>query len=187
MDGGASFSCGRSPPAFLGLELGGPEIMNGAKWFAIVILWLGISLGVWALASAAIASPGMPDRLRDTVTRRFPASRIVDVDLDREDGQTVYEVKLLEVRDKARHRRLKLHVTSGAQIVRVERELSEAEVPPPVLRSIDVRFPQSSLVTATEITRHEAHVWYKLRILTKSGGRLDVECSPQGDVLDVDD
>jgi uncharacterized membrane protein YkoI len=98
--------------------------------FRIMTGLLGATL-LLSLGLAAGCAPSLPPAAADAVKAAFPQARIVEVEQEKEDGVTVYEVEL-----RQDGKEVEITVSPDGVIVEVETQIPEAELPKAVAQTI---------------------------------------------------
>jgi len=80
----------------------------------------------------------VPTPVLDAVRARFKDARITGASKEREAGQLVYEIG---IRHQNRH--IDVTLTPEGAILLIEREIAARDLPPPVTRALEERYPNA--------------------------------------------
>jgi len=132
---------------------------------AVLAAMIGLS-GLWALAEEKeIALDKVPAKVLEAVKAKWPKAKIEEVEVDDEDGKTVYEFELEEEDDKS-EREWSATFSADGKFIESEEEVKLSDVPKPTLDALLKRYPLAKTPRVEKVTQGEgaaAKVFYELR------------------------
>lgn len=150
-----------------------------------IVAWGLLTAVLWGVVGT-VTSTTLPPTVIEALEARFPGTVIEKARLARRRGQTVYEITGRQPELRYPMRELKLLVDAAGRFLRVERSLENLELPVPVARTVQNRYPEGNIRTATEISTGEKFVWYRVALTTAWHESLRMDCSPRGGILGVE-
>jgi hypothetical protein len=111
---------------------------------------------------------------------KWPQAQIVGIEREEEDGKTTFEFGL-----KQGQRKWDASFDPQGAIVAVEETIADKDVPAPVKKGLDKKYPKANVLLIEKVTEGEgktAKVFYEYKIKTKDGG-VEVKLDPAGKVV----
>ncbi|MEJ8844032.1 PepSY-like domain-containing protein [Lacibacter sp. H375] len=99
--------------------------------------------GSWIHSTQRIDDSEIPDAVSQAIRREYPGFVITDVDIEHEDKQRLYEVKL----DKGNTRWNVLYTPTGAVVKKKLKTLSKVDAEAAMVSDFESRYPNASTVT----------------------------------------
>lgn len=152
-----------------------------------VVLWAGATWGMWCLASDVIPQEELPQAVLHTIQQRFPKAQIEHSKRDHEEGRAVFELRLREKLGDQEYRRVEVEIAPNGEIVEIEQPIRLSELPDEVVAAIGRDYPQGTLQRASQVLKKDRLVWYEVKLSQLDGSRFEIECTPGGTILDVDE
>src|SRR5262245_50447952 len=95
-----------------------------------------------AKTAAPKAAPKMPAAIDAAFKKAYPNAVVKNVSKETEGGKTIYEVESVD-----NGRRRDLNYNPDGTVISYEEELTEADVPAPVVAAIKARYPKATIST----------------------------------------
>jgi uncharacterized membrane protein YkoI len=128
----------------------------------------------------------LPQAVLDAVKARFPAGKITGTKKEVEDGVTEFAV---ELEDKGR--KIEVTLTAEGEITDIEKEIAAKELPEPVAKALEAKYPKAVYKTIKEIIevekKEETATSYEVSLVTADQKKLEVEVDPDGEITKVED
>jgi hypothetical protein len=143
-----------------------------------LLLVCGMATSTLYAQEKKIERTQLPPAVEKTVAVVSTGATIRGFSMEKENGQTCYEAKLLA---DGRTRDV-LIATSGA-VVEVEQEIAMDSLPAAVRQGLTARAGSGKLGKVESITRHDKLVAYEAKVIT-GGKKSEVQVGPDGKPLD---
>jgi len=120
----------------------------------------------------------LPPAVEKTVAAVSTGATIRGFSMEKENGQTRYEAKLL-----ADGRTRDVLIDTSGEVVEVEQEIAMDSLPAAVREGLTARAGSGKLGKVESITRHDKLVAYEAKVIT-GGKKSEVQVGPDGKPLD---
>ncbi|WP_020471925.1 PepSY-like domain-containing protein [Zavarzinella formosa] len=128
-----------------------------------------------------VAVKDLPKAIVDAVKAKFPKAELVSGEKEKEDGKTVYEVKIKDGKTE-----LEIKLTEEGKIVELEKEIAVKDLPKAVAEAVEAKYPKATVKEAEEVTKGEKTV-YEVTVKTADGKTLEVALDPAGKILTTEE
>jgi uncharacterized membrane protein YkoI len=118
------------------------------------------------------------------VKSKFPAGELTAAEKETKEGKTTYEITL-----KNKGKNIDVALTSEGKIKQIETTLAIADLPKPVARAIEAKYPAATVKKAEEILEYkgeEETKKYEVVVATDDKKSLEVVLSPEGKILETE-
>lgn len=153
-----------------------------ARFVAGTALALLILAAVRPAAAENVPLHKVPKPVLDAVRARFENARIVRADKDLEDGKLLYEVTI-----RQQGRNMDVTLTSEGVILLIKTEIAARDLPEPVARALEHRYPKATYKVVEEAVklegRQETVAYYEVLLVTAQRKTLEVHVDTEGTVL----
>jgi len=148
----------------------------------VMVLTLG--LGVYAQEGKAPLKD-VPKVVLDAVHARFPHAQVTSATTESEDGETVYELSL--VNDA---KRVTVNVDGEGEIDEIETEIAVSDLPPDAADAIAEKLPHGTITKAEEVVEIDEgaeHKGYEVAVATPDGKSVEVKLDAHGSIRQDED
>jgi len=119
----------------------------------------------------------VPKAVREAVKDKFPGAKLIGAEKEKEDKQTVYEIKL-EHKGQKREATFKPDGT----LVGVEKEIAAKDLPGAVTEALEAKYPKAAYKKVEEETKGDK-VTYEVLLVTADKKTFEVVLDPRGKIL----
>lgn len=157
------------------------------------IAWLGTTT-TWALVIFAqgiladeekVSLDKVPKAVLEAVKLRFKDAKIIGAAKEIEDDKLVYEITI-----KQMGRNVDVTVTPAGAILMIEREIAARDLPRPVLKTLEEKYPKATYKLVEEIIKvdgkEEKLAYYEILLVTTQKRKLEVQLAPDGKIRNVE-
>jgi hypothetical protein len=152
-------------------------------------LWAGVALGLLALVLLGAAADAkrvplrdVPRPVLDAVRARFKDARMTGADRSVEHGRPVYEIAISH-----QGQSIDVTVTAEGAIVLIKRQIAARDLPEPVSRALEDRYPKATYKEVEEVVRvqgtHEQPTHYEVELVTAQRRTVEVMVGADGAFL----
>jgi uncharacterized membrane protein YkoI len=146
---------------------------------------LALALGVFVLVAAQadekIPLNKVPKKVTKAVKSRFPGSKLLGAETEKENGKTRYE---LAVEHKGQ--KYEAIVTPRGKIVEIEKTIAVADLPEAVTKTLGEKYPKATYPMAEEVYKikagKEKMVYYEVVVVT-GGKKKEVLIKANGQIV----
>jgi uncharacterized membrane protein YkoI len=156
----------------------------GAIAGAVASLMLYVSVSAMADDEEKVALKDVPQAVLGAVKSKFPAGELTAAEKETKEGNTTYEITL-----KNKGKNIDVALTSEGKIKQIETTLAIADLPKPVARAIEAKYPAATVKKAEEILEYkgeEETKKYEVVVATDDKKSLEVVLSPEGKILETE-
>lgn len=153
------------------------------------IIWLGTGMAAVLLFSTAVAPAGegeeelalddVPKPILAAVKARFENSEAIGAARETKNGEVVYEVSI-----NPKGRNIDVTLTSGAEIILIEKTIAAEDLPQAVTTVLENKYPQATYETIEEVinvnNKDEKLAYYELMLMTADKQAVEVKVTPEG-------
>jgi hypothetical protein len=150
-------------------------------------------LGLCALAGLVLAAAAarsdekaekitpdkLPQKVKDAMQARFPGLEYTSIEKENEGGKVVYDIEL-----KFKGRKYEADVQEDGTIIEIEKEVDLKDVPKPVLKIIEDKYPKSKILDVMEVNKvtgkEEKPIHYEVTLETEAKKKIEVIVSLDG-------
>lgn len=129
-------------------------------------------------AEQKVALDKLPKPVLETVKTRFPDAQLVAGSREEENGKTFYEVTL---RDQGHN--IDVLLTSEGKIDIIEKTISVKELPKPVTRAIEGKYPRAMIKRIEALIKDDKVTAYEALLVTPDKKTLEIKFDPQGKLV----
>jgi len=154
---------------------------------AIAAVTMGLVLGM--LSSAHARARRLPPKAAKAVKKAFPNAKIVDTELENENGVKLYEVTVVDD-----DRRFEVTVSPQGTLVEIENDVPVKDLPGPVVKTVAKhakggRITEAEKVEARAVVKagklvklDKPRTFYEIEV-RKGGKELEINVLPDGTLL----
>jgi hypothetical protein len=121
----------------------------------------------------------VPAAVMRAVKDKYPDATLVGATTETENGQKMYEVTL-----KDKGHKVDVTATADGKIVTVEREIGDKDLPQPVVRALNRKYPKATVQRVEEVSKNDQVTAYEAVIVTADNRKLEVSFDPKGKFLE---
>ena len=144
---------------------------------AIVMFFLCAVVGVASATEKKLTEAEVPRPVVETVKKKYPKAKIVEYELESEDGQSLYEVKLVDGEQK-----IEVHCTKDGRVSLIETEIALETIPAAVRDALKKsKYADRKLERAEKLTTEDPAAPARYEIyLAAPAGRMKLIYDAQG-------
>ena len=124
----------------------------------------------------------VPKAVLESVKARFAGAEVTGAEKETEDGKTVYEVAI-----KHKGQKIDVSLTPEGEIVLIEKEIADKDLPGPVAKALEDKYPRAIHKVVEEIVKvekkEEKLSYYEVKLTTTEKKSLEVEIAPDGKIV----
>lgn len=125
-----------------------------------------------------ISLDDVPKAALDSIKKKFPGAELIGAEKEGQGDDTVYEVAL-----KFKGAEYDVSARADGTILETEKLITAAELPPPVRKSLDQKFPKATLMKAEEISK-DGKLSYEVHLISTDKITVDVVVDPTGKIVE---
>ena len=129
-----------------------------------------------------VALDKVPMPVREAVKVRFKDAKVTGAGKETEDGKLVYEITM---KDKGRN--IDVTLTPEGAIVLIEKEIARKDLPKPVAKALDEKYPNATYKIVEQVikveNKEEKLAYYEVLLVTAQKQALEVQVAVDGKIL----
>lgn len=147
-----------------------------------LVLYVFVSLAAGMAARAddkeeKVPLDKLPKAVLKAVKAKFKDAELVSAQTEKEDGKLLYEINL---KDKGTS--VEVSVTSDGKIVSIEKTLAAKDLPRPVTRAINSKYPKAEYKRVEEVTENDKTT-YEVLLVTADKKKIEVVLDRTGKIV----
>jgi hypothetical protein len=153
-----------------------------AKPLSILIAGLGTGFFAGSLAGDRdLSASELPEAVRSAIERAYPGAEFTRAEEIEDDDEQLYRVRLRMGPDQ---RDIRLEVSPAAEILDIDEEIPESELPQRVQRAVSKAFPRHKVRHAEKEIEFE--IVYRVDI-TSGNHHRELKISRRGRILEIEE
>ena len=141
---------------------------------------LGLTAGLRA-DDEKVAIDKLPKAVVEAVKAKFPKAELVAGEKEKEDGKTVYEVKIKDGKAD-----VTVKLTEDGKITEIEKEIAVKDLPKAVADAVEAKYPKSAVKVAEEVTKGDKTV-YEVEVTAADGKKYELTLDADGKITETEE